>query len=150
MSLAFVGISCGDDKEDVNIPNKEISEEDLKVIGSWSTDKGLSQYVFTFLENKIGYLKIIYRSGSTETYTYSYKFDWITNSIIFDNEFDKKFTEYEIDESALIESHWDVEMRLDIQMNIIHRWKYYKGSNPEIRNTKRTYTLFKLDSIMPL
>ncbi len=151
LCMACMVASCEDENEnrDPNNPNGG-AQGDRNVIGLWASDKKPTQHVFTFLEDGTGYLRKIYRNQETETYVYMYQFDWSDSTLLFDEEFDREYTEWLRDESNMLESTWKVDMRLGMQMTLTHNWTYTYDYDPTVREDEDIFPLFKLDSIMPL
>ena len=79
-----------------------------------------------------------------------YQFDWSDSTLLFDEEFDREYTEWLRDESNMLESTWKVDMRLGMQMTLTHNWTYTYDYDPTVREDEDIFPLFKLDSIMPL
>ena len=151
IACLFGVVSCENDNESIDPDNPDGgAQSNQNVIGSWASDKKPTQHIFTFLEDGTGYLRKIRRNQETETYVYTYQFNWSDSTLLFDEEFDRKYTEWLRDESNMLESTWKVAMRLGMQMTLTHNWTYTLDYDPEIREDEDIFPLFKLDSIMPL
>lgn len=132
--------------------------------GSWSWAKkqmaegeSREQFIFTFLENGTGYLKVVDNKDNSSTVdAFYYSFDPKTMTIKFDDDFTGI---NETDECfGTVTSIWTVDIKAGLQMKLINNYTYKWGmrdpvtgkcENVEIREDEDTWKLLKQDDIQP-
>ena len=85
LSYLFFTSCHNDDNSDVD---DVINKENSMIVGTWAEGESREQFIFTFLENGTGYLKVVDNKDNSSTVdAFYYSFDPKTMTIKFDDDF---------------------------------------------------------------
>lgn len=147
--LFFTSCHNDDDSDIDNVINKENS----MIVGTWAEGESREQFIFTFLENGTGYLKVVDNKDNSSTIdAFYYSFDPKTMTIKFDDDFTGV---NEVDGcSGTITSTWTAEIKAGLQMTLTNNYTYKWGipnkttgecEDVRIHEDKDTWKLLKQD-----
>lgn len=154
LSYLFFTSCHNDDNSDVD---DVINKENSMIVGTWAEGESREQFIFTFLENGTGYLKVVDNKDNSSTVdAFYYSFDPKTMTIKFDDDFTGINDADEC--SGTVTSIWTVDIKAGLQMKLTNKYTSKWGiripatgecKNMGIHEGEDTWKLLKQDDTQP-